>query len=207
MSDANQPAESRCICGEVKLRFLRPTPVLHVHCCCGDCRQGREWVASMGGPPMKQAFTALYYFENDLAPIDPHALSLLFAVKLRENGRTTRLLAKCCYSMLAIDHPYYERNVVCVHADACELVSPRVEPLCRIFSNDWDTAYDGAMPASIACLEESEAMWKSFASVIKRPPSGANGIKLQDIFAQLPPPTNLALHEKVRLMPPTQKVR
>jgi hypothetical protein len=202
VADANLAAESRCICGKVKLQFLRAMPVLHVHCCCSDCRQGREWLASMGGPPLRQASTELYYFENNLAPVEPHALSLLFTAKLRENGRTTRLVTQCCYSMLAIDHPYYEKNVVCVHANACDLVAPRVEPLGRIFSRDWDTAYDGEMPPAIARLEESETMWKEFAGVIKRPRTGAQGIRLQDIFTLLPPTKDLRLQEKVRLLPP-----
>lgn len=202
MADASPIAEARCLCGKVKLQFLRPIPVLHVHCCCSDCRQGREWLANMGGPPMQQASTELYYFENDLAPLEPQAFPLLFTAKLRKNGRTTRVIAKCCHSMLAIDHPYYEKNVVCVHADACELVAPRVEPLGRIFTRDWDTAYDGEMPSTIAHLEESEAMWKQFSNIIKTPPAGRHGIRLQDILAQLPSTTILGLEEKVRLLPP-----
>jgi hypothetical protein len=151
---------------------------------------------------MRQAFTLLYYFENDLAQLESHALSLLFTVKLRENGRTTRLVTKCCHSTLAIDHPYYEGNVICVHADACNLVAPHIQPLCRIFTKDWDTSYDGEMPSATASLEDSEAMWKKFAGFIKRPVRETKGIRLQDIFAQLPPATNLDLTEKARLLPP-----
>lgn len=202
VSDASQIAEVRCVCGKVKLQFLRPLPVLHVHCCCGDCRQGREWVASKGGPPMKQAVTLVYYFENDLAPLGSEALSFLFSVKLREAGRTTRLITKCCHSILAIDHPYYEENVISVHSDACDLVAPHIQPLSRIFTEGWDAAYDGEMPSTTASLEDSEAMWKKFASIVKRPVREAKGIKLQDIFAQLLPTTILGLTEKVRLLPP-----
>ena len=155
MSDTSQSAESRCICGKVRLEFLRPSPVLHVHCCCSDCRQGREWIASKGGPPVTQAVTMVYYFENDLAQVDPEALSLLFTVKLRENGRTTRLVTKCCHSILAIDHPYYDQNVVSVHSDACDLVAPQIKPLCRIFTEGWDAAHDGEMPSTTASLEDS----------------------------------------------------
>jgi len=206
MMDANQTAEAHCICGKVKLQFLRPLPVLHVHCCCGDCRQGREWVASEGGPSMKQAVTLIYYFENDLAPLDSEALSSLFSVKLREAGRTTRLITKCCHSILAIDHPYYEENVACVHSDACELVAPHIDPLSRIFTDGWDAAYDGEMPSTTASLEDSKAMWEKFAGIVKRPVREAKGIKLQDILAQLPPPTILGLAEKTRLLPPAGSI-
>lgn len=191
MSNTTQIGESRCVCGKVKLRFLKPKPVLHVHCCCRDCRQGREWIASNGGPS-KQPVSLIYYFENDLAQLEPDALGLLFTVKLREDGRTTRLVTKCCHSVLAIDHPYYDKNVICVHADACNLVAPHIEPLCRIFTRDWDAACHGDMPPITASLEESEAKWKEFASFIKRAVSDAMGITLQDILAQLPPATSLS---------------
>lgn len=202
MPDSTQSAESRCICGKVALKFLRPVPVLHVHCCCSDCRQGREWIASKGGPPLKQAVTLIYYFENDLAQVEPEALSLLIAIKLRENGRTTRLVTKCCYSILAIDHPYYDQNVVSVHSGACNLVAPHIAPLSRIFTGGWDVAHDGEMPSDTASLEDSETMWKMFASFVKRPVLDASGIKLQDIVAQLPAPTILGLTEGARLLPP-----
>jgi hypothetical protein len=207
VANALNIAESRCICGQVKLQFLQPTPVLHVYCCCSDCRQGREWVASMGGPQMRKTPTALYYFENDLAPLEPLAISLLFTAKLREDGRTTRLLSKCCHSMLAIDHPYYEGNSICVHADACNLLSPEIEPLGRIFTKDWNTVCDGEMPSAIARLEESEAMWTKFASIMKRPRTNGQGIKLQDVFMQLPPTVNLGLEENVRLGPRSTNIR
>jgi hypothetical protein len=200
MNTDDQNAESRCVCGNVKLRFLRRTPVLHVHCLCCDCRQAREWVAIEGGPPITQPFTSVYYFENDVEELGPHALSLLYTVKLRENGRTTRLVTKCCHSVLGLDHPYYDQNVICVHADTCNLVTPHIEPLCRIFTRDWDMDKDGEMPSITAVLEETEDTWTKFRSFIKHPVSEARGIKLQDIFAQLPPTKCLELPEKVHLL-------
>jgi hypothetical protein len=151
---------------------------------------------------MTQAVTIVYYFENDLARVDPEALSLLFTVKLRENGRTTRLVTKCCHSILAIDHPYYDQNVVSVHSDACNLIAPQIRPLSRIFTGGWDAAHDGEMPSITASLEDSGAMWERFASIVKRPVLEGKGIKLQDIIAQLPSTTILGLTEKVRLLPP-----
>lgn len=205
MTDLTERSESCCVCGMVKVRFLRPQPVLHVHCCCADCRQAMEWIAIQRGAPMKQAVIHAYYFENDLADLEQQALPLLYAVKLRESGRTTRLVTKCCHSVLALDHPYYDTNVVCVHSDLCDLHAPEIEPLGRIFSGGWDAAYDGEMPPATACLVESEAMWASFAGIVKRPVKGAQGVRLQDIFAQLPPPMILGLAERQRLLPPLVK--
>jgi hypothetical protein len=200
-SSVNETAESRCICGQVKLQFLRPVPVLHAHCCCRDCRQGREWSAVNGGPPMRQGPTLLYYFENDLMPPEPRMLANLFAVKLRDNGRTTRLISRCCHSAVALDHPYYDQNVVCVHANACVLAASNIEPLSRIFTKDWDPTIDGEMPPVTASLEDSETMWTKFASFIKRPVQERSGITLQHVFAQLRPPTILGLSEGARLVP------
>jgi hypothetical protein len=147
---------------------------------------------------MKPGATLVYYFQNDLAQLAPNALSLLYTVKLREDGRTTRLITKCCHSVLAIDHPFYEENVVCVHGDVCDLTAPRIQPLCRIYSADWDTACDGEMPSVTASLKDSEAMRKQFAGFIKRSVSGPQGIKLQDVLAQLPPAICLGLKEDPR---------
>jgi hypothetical protein len=43
-------------------------------------------------------------------------------------------------------------------------------------------------------------MWTKFAGFIKRPVKKHKGIKLQSIFAQLPPTTSLGLIENVRLL-------
>ena len=198
MTYARPTAESRCRCGSVKLRFLRPTPVVHVHCCCISCRQGREWVASQGGPPMTGGPTMVYYFENDLAPLEPDAWARLYAVKLREGGCTNRLVTTCCHSAIALDHPFYDGNVVCVHADTCDLTTPPVPPLRRLYTADWDVVCDGEMPAATAALEDSDAMREKFAGLIKRPRAGATGFTLQDILARLPPPVILGLPENVR---------
>jgi hypothetical protein len=80
----------------------------------------------------------------------------------------------------------------------CDLVAPRIEPLCRIYSADWDTTCDGEMPSVTASLEDSESMRKQFAGFIKRAVSGPQGIKLQDILAQLPPAICLGLTQDLR---------
>jgi hypothetical protein len=147
---------------------------------------------------MSRGPTMVYYFKNDLAPLEPHALPLLFTVKLRENGSTTRLVSTCCHSALAIDHPFYEGNVVCVHADTCNLVAPPIQPLRRLYSADWDVAYDGEMPPATAALEDSEAMREKFTSIIKTPVASATGIKLQEILVRLPPPIVVGLAANVR---------
>lgn len=136
MPQSDQIAESRCLCGQARLRLLQPQPVLHVHCCCRDCRQARDWFAGLGGPPVTHDPAMVYYFANDLAPPDPDSLAQLYAVKLRVTGRTTRVPTRCCHAVLALDHPYYDRNVICVHASSCDLRAPPIAPLCRIFSRD-----------------------------------------------------------------------
>ena len=146
-----------------------------------------------GGP------TLVYYFENDLAELKPHVLPLLFTIKLRQDGRTTRVITKCCHSAIALDHPFYDENVVCVHSNTCNLVAPPIQPLRRLYSTDWDVAHDGEMPPATAALEDSDAMREKFASIIKRPVTGQNGIKLQEVLAQLPPPVILGLAENVRV--------
>jgi hypothetical protein len=93
---------------------------------------------------------------------------------------------------------FYEEDVVCVLSAACKFVAPQVQPLCRLFSTDWDVAYDGEMPPATAALGNSEALREKFSGTIKRPVETRSGIQLQDLFAQLPPLTYLGLAENAR---------
>lgn len=204
MDETSPFVGSRCICGQVTLKYHSPAPVLHLHCCCADCRQAMEWIASIGGPPMKRAVTHIYYFRNDLALPDEHSLSRLYPVKLRDTGETTRLVTRCCHSLVAADHPYYEGNVFAVHPDLCVLSAPAISPLGRIFTAAWDQAHDGDMPEATAMLTDISIDWVAFDRVVKHPVGPRRGVSLQDILAQLPPPVDLGLAEGARLFPPAR---
>lgn len=65
-------------------------------------------------------------------------------------------------------------------------------------------AYDGPMPSETAALQETQALWKTFESIVKKPMGEPKGVRIQEILEQLPPPTNLGLVEKARLLPSTK---
>jgi hypothetical protein len=70
----------------------------------------------------------------------------LIVVMLRESGRSTRLVAKCCYSSLVVDHTSYNGLEFMLFENACKIPwdnetdPPSVTrpPSDRIFMRDWD---------------------------------------------------------------------
>lgn len=157
-----------CFCGKVSFRFAERTPRWCLECGCCDCRQAREYcanvlakqneVASIIPFPVPgqhssaehSALSQLAYFANDVilpelpgrndndAP-PPNDNALLRLAKLRETGRSVRLLARCCKAILAVDHPGYGGRVVMVPLQSCRATpSSSCPPFARLYMKDWD---------------------------------------------------------------------
>jgi len=203
-------ASARCACGAVALRFLRRAPVMHLECGCVDCRQAHEHVASLGGPPTPfPPLQKLFYFANAVEPLPAEQTQRLRLTKLRADGRSVRLEATCCHSILAVDHPAYQANVVMVPGDACTLDAPLVPPLARIYMDDWDASADGpAPPLPDGCVLPTPDGGKPWRKVMSTPVeellggSPAKGERLQSLFEWLAPSlTVLGLAESARVRP------
>ena len=100
--------EISCQCGEVLIKMSHGRPRRVMECCCVDCYQHLEWASVMGGPKVPIVPT-LSYWDNDIDVVrgEEH----LRVVLLREDGRSKRTTATCCFSTLMVDHPGY--NVLC----------------------------------------------------------------------------------------------
>ena len=178
---------------------------MHLQCGCRDCRQAHEFVASLGGPPLPSPPLAqLYYFANDLAPLGDAAM--LMATKLREDGNSTRIQSACCHSILAVDHPAYQANVLMVPSDACRLDAPRVMPMARIYMGDWDEAHDGPPPPeadgvkTYGPIAPSERRpWREAFAADPFEDRPRQGSTLQGLLATLGPATVLGLKEGERI--------
>jgi hypothetical protein len=69
--------------------------------------------------------------ENDITLVKGREHMQLF--QLRQGGASTRLVATCCYSTMAVDHASYAGNVVMVPQDGCKLtVASKTRPSARI---------------------------------------------------------------------------
>ena len=102
-----------------------------------------KWCRAVGGPDVSPIPHGEYW-DNDIQ-LDRGEENLM-VVMLRESGRSRRLVAKCCYSTLIIDHPGYKQLSFLLSENACKIPSdnetdpPSVTrpPSDRIFMRDWD---------------------------------------------------------------------
>merc|ERR1712223_1628204 len=97
-------------CGDVVLKFFNPQPRIALECGCCDCRQAMIWAQEQGGPKAP-LMPLLKYLENDLVVEKGKEKMKWF--KLREDelgGKSVRCVTTCCYSTIAVDHPFY--NVI-----------------------------------------------------------------------------------------------
>ena len=83
-----------CFCGKVNFLMSNGKPRRVLECCCVDCFHHLEWASSKGGPKVPIVPT-LSYWDNDLQIVKGE--QLLQVVILRAEGRSQRLISKCCY--------------------------------------------------------------------------------------------------------------
>ena len=137
--------EISCQCGEVLIKMSHGRPRRVMECCCVDCYQHLEWASVMGGPKVPIVPT-LSYWDNDIDVVrgEEHLRTVL----LREDGRSKRTTATCCFSTLMIDHPGYNGVMFMLFEEACriqdddpDVPSTKTRPAeSRIYFKDFDTS-------------------------------------------------------------------
>eukprot|EP00450_Noctiluca_scintillans_P037215 CAMPEP_0194538834 /NCGR_PEP_ID=MMETSP0253-20130528/78536_1 /TAXON_ID=2966 /ORGANISM="Noctiluca scintillans" /LENGTH=215 /DNA_ID=CAMNT_0039385017 /DNA_START=28 /DNA_END=675 /DNA_ORIENTATION=+ len=192
-----------CVCGSAFLRFARSTPRLHLECACCDCRQANEWSAWLASRPPPPPLSQLYYFDNDVLEATEELLELQM---LRVGARSTRCVAKCCHSVVAVDHPAYKQNVVMVPGDSCRVEAASLPgAIGRVYETDWDEHHDGQLEPFIADRDAVAAMpagsdcQRPWRTVFSLPLEGVRqGMSLQALHAKLGPVKVLNLQEARR---------
>ena len=106
-----------CKCGKAEITIADGTAIHRILCACEDCRQALEW-ASLHGAEKPDALQDLYYLPSDI--LGWKGEDYMRAVKLREDGQAIRVFCKNCFSMIVVDHPVYQSNVLCVAPKHCE---------------------------------------------------------------------------------------
>lgn len=140
---SSDPKQVTCICGKVAFSIFNGRVRQARECACNDCYQHMKWCHAVGGPDVPPIPHGGYW-DNDIQ-LDRGEENLM-VVMLRESGRSRRLVAKCCYSTLIIDHPGYKQLSFLLFENACKIPwdnetdPPSVTrpPSDRIFMRDWD---------------------------------------------------------------------
>ena len=114
----SSPKNISCFCGKVNFKMFNGSPRRVMECCCVDCFQHLEWASSKGGPKTPTIPT-LSYWDNDLKLISGE--SLLQVIIIRTEGRSKRLISRCCYSTLMVDHPFYNGVMFMLFEEACKV--------------------------------------------------------------------------------------
>ena len=187
--------EISCQCGEVLIKMSHGRPRRVMECCCVDCYQHLEWASVMGGPKVPIVPT-LSYWDNDIDVVrgEEH----LRVVLLREDGRSKRTTATCCFSTLMVDHPGYHGVMFMLFEEACRIQDddPDVPPTktrpaeSRIYFKDFDTSRGklpefGGDPSRVhqTCCPKYINGWNSKSSPTLENPSGE---KIQSLFERIP---------------------
>ena len=166
-----------------------------LECCCVDCYQHLEWASVKGGPRVP-IIPTLSYWDNDI--VVEKGEDLLQVVLLRKKGRSLRLVSKCCYSTLMVDHPFYNGVMFMLFEEGCMiqwdemLKSPyETRPAeSRIFVKDFESARGNPPkfhgdPKKIhqTCCTPYVKNWNSLTSPTLENPKGET---CQSIFARVP---------------------
>ena len=139
----SDPKQVTCFCGDVAFTVFNGRVRMARECACNDCYQHMKWCRAVGGPDVPPIPHGGYW-DNDIQ-LDRGEENLM-VVMMRESGRSRRLVAKCCYSMLIIDHPSNKQFSFLLFENACKIPwvnqtdPPSVTGLFadRIFMSDWD---------------------------------------------------------------------
>mmetsp|Transcript_12230 Transcript_12230/g.22622 ORF Transcript_12230/g.22622 Transcript_12230/m.22622 type:complete len:234 (-) Transcript_12230:222-923(-) len=147
---ACQTARAVCKCGTVEIALLSGVaPYKRLECCCYDCHDALAYAQKRGGPPVKTRHQDLIYFPNDLKVL--RGMEQVGFYKMREGYPTTRLYAKCCWTVLLGDHPSYKGKIVVTYGteDAGGVVcgAEVPDPLARIYTKDLSDEEQEAMPS------------------------------------------------------------
>ena len=143
-----EKSEINCACGVCGITLADGRAIQNIRCGCEDCRQALQWAHTQGGRKPSHISNA-YYIPADI--IETNGVEYMKAYKLRQDGRSTRVFCKKCYSMIGVDHPAYQSNVFMISEIHCHTSCDlSVSLTCYLFMNDYTEdmgpAPDGDVP-------------------------------------------------------------
>ena len=141
--------------------------------------------------------------------IEVNGRDKMIAVKLREDGRSTRVYCANCYSVLAIDHPAYKNNVFLNFPKHCINGGDLSAPLAAIVMMIDYSERIGPMPVEEVPVfhtfrfpQERERFFSipAIANAFSEPRELPRGITLASLIESLGPQTVLGLEKGKELI-------
>ena len=200
-SNQKQEAKISCTCGACELTLADGKSTVSFLCGCEDCRQALQWGFKNGGV-QPDPLPRLYYMRSDI--IDVKGPDHMIAVKLREDGRSTRVYCKNCYSILGVDHPGYRDNIFLVFQKHCINTGDLTVPLTAMVQMIDYSERVGPHPVEDVPVfhtfrfPQERARWFSIPAIANafRPPTEPiNGITLSALIESLGPALVLDLEK------------
>ena len=106
-----------CDCGKCEITVADGRAIQYFRCGCEDCRQAAQWAKLKGGKAPDQLLHA-YYIPADI--ITSKGKQFMKNVKLRNDGRSSRIYCIECYSLIGVDNPRYQSNVLLISPKHCK---------------------------------------------------------------------------------------
>jgi hypothetical protein len=194
-------AKISCKCGVCELTLADGRSTVSFLCGCEDCRQALQWGFKNGGVK-PDPLPRLYYMRSDITEVKGR--DKMIAVKLRADGRSTRVYCTSCYSILGVDHPGYRDNIFLTFAKHCINTGDLTVPLTAMVQMIDYSERIGPLPAEEVPVfhtfrfPQERARWLSIpaiANAFREPTEPTKGITMSALIESLGPPLMLNLEK------------
>jgi hypothetical protein len=199
LSDEKTEAKISCKCGACELTLADGKSTVSFLCGCEDCRQALQWGFKNGGVK-PDPLPRIYYMRSDIT--DVRGRDKMIAVKLREDGRSTRVYCTKCYSILGVDHPGYRNNIFLIFSNHCENTGDLTVPLTAMVQMiDYSERIGPLLVEDVPVFHtfrfpQERARWLSIpavANAFREPTEPIKGITMSALIESLGPPLVLNL--------------
>jgi len=199
ISNEKKGAKISCKCGACELSLADGKSTVSFLCGCEDCRQALQWGFKNGGVK-PDPLPRIYYMRSDIT--DVRGRDKMIAVKLREDGRSTRVYCTKCYSILGVDHPGYRNNIFLIFSNHCENTGDLTVPLTAMVQMIDYSERIGPLPVEDVPVfhtfrfPQERARWLSIpavANAFREPTEPIKGITMSALIESLGPPLVLNL--------------
>lgn len=195
-------ASLRCRCGQVSISFAVDKPVHAWECCCVDCYAKNVWSCKAGNVPVPPALGEhgagkpldIRYYPSKMVVSNKQRIAFN---RLRDGATSTNMVTTCCKTILCVDHPAYQGNIVLMFPEFCPLIGAGELPdtPARVFIKDWPEAEYAKLPAKPGLWIEADGTFRydgdgeehleKFMKLVSTPHSDAHaGETFAELLAQ-----------------------